>query len=152
MILGFGLSNKYLMTASSWTKCVILPTPLEWGSCINLRYVSKATRGMHWGTTTKKHFKWLFLFCYNTLCLNSKLVKNCCFLPAMSIIYYVASFLNSLQALILIICWSCAKLILDYTVIQKWPGSYSACSSDHEIKTWIYLNFNELHTLSVMKS
>ena len=43
-------------TKLSRIKCVILPTPLEWGSCINLCHVSKATRGMHWGTTAKRYF------------------------------------------------------------------------------------------------
>ena len=78
------------MTASSWTKCVILTTPLKWGSCINFHYVGKATRGMHWGTATRRHFKWLILFFFYNMCLNTKLVKNFCFLPAFSIIYYVS--------------------------------------------------------------
>ena len=56
------------------------------------------------------------------------------------------SLLKGLQALILIVHWTCTKLILDYAIIRKWPGSYSVRSSDHVFKTWIYLNYDELHS------
>ena len=36
--------------------------------------------------------------------------------------------------------------MLYYAMIWKWSSFYSACSSYHAIKTWIYLNFYELHT------
>ena len=45
------------MTTSSRTKCVILTTPLKWGSQIGSLHVNEATRGMHWGTVAKIYFK-----------------------------------------------------------------------------------------------
>ena len=51
------LSKEKIVTTLSQKKCVILTTPLNWGSCINLHHVSKVTRGMHWGTATKRYFE-----------------------------------------------------------------------------------------------
>ena len=62
----------------SQTKCVLLTTPLNWGSCINLHHVSKVTRGMHWGTATKRYFK-RFIDLFFTIPdahTNVKLVKD----------------------------------------------------------------------------
>ena len=54
-------TNK-TMTTSSRTKCVIFTTPLKWGSRINFRPVSKATRGMHWSKATKRYLKVLWFY------------------------------------------------------------------------------------------
>ena len=52
------------ITTSSRTKCVILSSPLEWVSCMNLRHVSKKTKGMHWNKVTENTLKdsWSFFF------------------------------------------------------------------------------------------
>ena len=75
------------VTSSSWTKCVILTSPLKWGSYINLCYVSKVTRGIHCLTAIKRYFKrFINLYFCNTWSPNTKLVKNFHFSRALKII------------------------------------------------------------------
>ena len=113
---------------------------------------------------TSSQTKWVILITPNDIYLMSKHLthrspKTSAFLLALNIISveiqrFTFSLLKGFQALISIFCWLqlLSWCLHDYAMIQNWPGSYSACSSDHAIKTWIYIDFNKLNTLSITKS
>ena len=86
--------------------------PLKWGSHMNLHHVSKATRGIHWGTAAKRYFKrfinfffLLYLVRKHQTCQGLLLFYQHCHTKLQS------SPLEGLQTLILIICRVCFPIL-----------------------------------------
>ena len=123
--------------------------------------LSKATRGMQWYTATKRYFKRFFYPSFsvpNARTTNSS--QTSAFLSAVNIIALLViqnlhlHFYKACKLWLWLFAdhYSCySKLLLDYAMIQNLAWLHNACSSHHAIKTWIYLNFSVLHTLSIVR-